>query len=118
MLLQILAAWIMIWLIVYVVSDSAQAYLYNEAAEGLWWRTLAMAAPAGMLLVWFPCRLDTMFTEYILASILQPIIWWLLFEYLCGFHRPHAICFALAMFFLFGFAVTLALDSLFGTVAV
>ena len=111
-IMGILVAWGILGVIIYVVADTGQGYLYNGAADGLWWRAIVTALPLAALLLKFPCSLDVMFTDYLLGTIFQPLAWFLLFWLVCQFHAGHAAIVGVTSFFLFGFIVTMALHSL------
>lgn len=108
----LLLAWAMLAAFLYVTCDTIQDYFYNGAMPGLWWRVPLAGLPLAAGIVMYPCFMDVMFTDYLWASLGQPALWFLAMWLLCRFHPGHAAVVGITSFLLFGYLVTLALESL------
>ena len=102
------------FLILYLISDSAQNFLYDQVVDGLWWRCLVSAVPLALLAMVFPCRLDTMFTESPLGLLLQGVAWYLLLWLVCQYQNVHALVLGIIGAALCSWMATMAADSLLG----
>lgn len=100
------------YVMVYMVTDSAQKFFYDQVVPGLWWRALACAVPLGLLMVWAPFRFDDAFVSGLHWIILQMIAWCVLLHYCCQFHWGHALVVGSVSYLLFAWIVTMAWDSL------
>ncbi|MFO0946894.1 MAG: hypothetical protein U1D30_13275 [Planctomycetota bacterium] len=110
-----LVATTMFFLLIYIISDTAQKFLYDQVVDGLWWRALLAAIPLAILIVLFPCRLDTMFTENPLGTLFQAVGWYLTLWLICQYQNVHALVLGLAGSALCSWMVTMAVDSILGT---
>lgn len=112
--LAFLVATAMFFLLLYLISDTAQKFLYEQVVDGLWWRALVSAVPLAILILLFPCRLDTMFTESPWGTMLQAVGWYLTLWLVCQYQHAHALVLGLAGSALSSWMVTMAVDSLLG----
>lgn len=113
-LLQVLVAWVVLGLLLYFVSEMAQRAFYQVPTGGLWWRIIAASLPMAVLLRLFPANMQIMFTENLVWTLLQLVLWWVLFWLVIGFQRGHAGVLGPSAYLLLGWLVTLALKGIFG----
>jgi hypothetical protein len=105
-------AWAMLFLVIYVASETAQRFFYDQTVDGLWWRSALTALPLAILLVHFPAQLDEMFTSTLHGTLLQAVCWVVLARFVLQYQTGHAFFFGLTCFFLFSWMVTMAVVSL------
>lgn len=102
----------LLFVVIYLVSDSAQKYLYDDVVDGLWWRSLVAALPLAALQLLWPVRLEEMFITTLHWTILQAVAWFVVFWSICRYMVRHAAFVGIVSFFLFSWMVTMAVDSL------
>ena len=102
----------MVYALVYLVSEQIQQNLYNQPVEGLWWRALLGSIPLGLLLMWYPSRLDEMVLTSPHWALLQIVVWFVVFWLVLGYHRGHAAVAGAVMYLVAGFLISLAMDSM------
>jgi hypothetical protein len=102
------------FMIVFLVSDTAQPFLYDQVVDGLWWRSLLVAFPLALFAIWFPVRFDTMFTESPLGILFQAVGWYLGLWLICQYQNVHALVLGVTCAALCSWMATMAADSLLG----
>ncbi|HEV3120437.1 MAG TPA: hypothetical protein VGY53_00975 [Isosphaeraceae bacterium] len=107
--------WLIVFVICYVVSEYAQNYLYDETTPALPLKLLGGTFLLAALLTKFRPSFDTMFTADIHWSILQAIVWFLVFMFIFRFHPKHAVTLGVITFLIVPGMATLGIDSLSGT---
>lgn len=112
-IVEILVVYFMVGTLVFVVSDSAQRFFYDQVTDGLAWRSAAAAVPLALLLRTFPLKFDEMFIDMnFVWTMLQASAWFVAFWLIVRFQAPHAALVGIVSFFMFSLLVSLALDSL------
>jgi hypothetical protein len=106
--------WLIVFVICFVVSEYSQKYLYDETTPNLGLKLAAGTFILAALLTTFRSSYDTMFTAAIHWSLLQGIVWFLVFMFIFRFHPKHALSLGVATFLLAGGLATLGIDSLSG----
>jgi hypothetical protein len=102
------------FMLLFLISDSAQPFLYDQVVDGLWWRCLLSALPLALLAILFPVRLDTMFTESPWGLLLQCVAWYLTLWLICQYQNVHALVLGITAAALCSWMATMAADSLLG----
>lgn len=103
---------VVIFVIVYIVADNAQGYLYNEKATRLPWRVLGASLGFAALAAAFGTTVGGMFTEGWLGTVIQVAVWIVVFLLLLEFEVVHALLFAPAAMLLSLFLAATAVESL------
>jgi len=108
----LLIYWLVFLAACYTVVEVMQDQFYDEVTPQAWLKvgggTLIFAA----LAVWLRPSFDTMFTSDIAWTVLQGIVWFVVFTLVFQFHPPHALGLSLMTMVLVSGLATLGVDSL------
>ncbi len=112
MILLFLLSWFLVSGILYVVSETAQRYLYDQTSDWLIARSVVGGAPLAALLMKFPCNVYDMFMSGILITILHCVSWFFVFWFVLRFQLAHAMFVGVVSFLLTFWTVSLLSDSM------
>jgi hypothetical protein len=109
-----LVYWVILFVVCFIVSEYSQKFLYDEATPMLGWKVAGGTFLMALLLARFRTSYDTMFTSEIHWTLLQAIIWVVLFAFLFRFHFLHAAAIGLGTFVVVSGLASIGVDSLMG----
>ncbi len=98
-----LVFWLIFFVAISVLVEFAQNYLYDETTPNAGFKVLLASALLAVVQTWARTSFETMFTSDFPWTVLQAIIWFVLFTLILRFHPVHALAVSLgAMIFLTG----------------
>jgi len=107
-----LVYWLIFFVALSVLVEYVQNYLYDEATPNSGFKALLASALLAAVQTWAGTSFDTMLTSDLPWTVLQGIIWFVVFTLILRFHPWHALAVGLgAMLFLTGMS-SLAYNSL------
>lgn len=83
--------WLVFFVACYAVCDFAQDQFYDEVTPRVGLKVAAGSAILAVLATWLKPSFETMFTNDIAWTLLQGIVWFLVFMFIFQFHPPHAL---------------------------
>jgi hypothetical protein len=113
-LLPFFVYWLILFVACYIVVEYGQTYLYDESPPGLGLRVALGSFLFAALLTWTRTSYETMFTHDLGWTVLQAIVWFIVFTLVFRFHPPHALAIGLACMVILSGAATLAISSMTG----
>jgi hypothetical protein len=108
----LLVYWLILFVICYVVGEYGQNYLYDETTPFLGLKVLGGTFILAALLTRFRSSYDTMFTSEIHWTVLQAVVWFVVFTLVFRFHPKHAASLGIMAFLIGGGLAGMAVDSL------
>lgn len=103
-----------LWMVVWLASDTAQRFLYDEIVPWLGLRSLALVVPLSALMVWLPPDLQNI-DSMMLRGLFHVVVWfpgvWLVLRY----QWHHALVVSVLVVFLAGPILVLAIESMTGS---
>ncbi len=110
--------WLVVFVVCYAVSEYAQRFLYDETTPWLGAKIGAGSFALAALLTYTRSSFDTMFTDKIGWTVLQAIVWFLVFMFVFRFHPLHAATIGVTTMLLIAGPATMAVQSFRGEVKV
>lgn len=110
--------WLVVFVVCYAVSEYAQRFLYDETTPWLGAKIGAGSFGLAVLLTYTRTSFDTMFTDKIGWTVLQAIVWFLVFMFVFRFHPLHAASIGITTMLLIAGPATMAVQSFRGEVKV
>lgn len=113
--LPLLVYWVILFVACYIVVDWGQNYLYDEATPAAGLKVAIGSLIFAAILTWARTRFDTMLTSDLPWTVLQAIVWFVVFTLVFRFQPVHAFAIGVVTFLLLSGTATLAISSLTGT---
>ncbi len=110
-ILPFLIYWLLLFVACYIVMEYGQFYLYDEPAPQTALKTVIGSFVLAGVLTWTRSSFDRMFTNDILWTILQGIVWFVVFVLIFRFHPWHALGLGLAAMILITGLASMAVES-------
>ena len=107
-----LLSWFLVAALLYIVSEAAQRYLYDQTSDWLIARAIFGAAPLAALLIKFPCNVYEMFMGGILGTLMHCTAWFFVFWFAMRFQLAHALTVGVISFLLTFWMVSLLADQM------
>jgi len=107
---EFLFSFVMILVILWLLTESMQKFLYDETVASMFYRSLPAAAVCAGLVIALPFELQDL-TIY--AILVHPIAWVLIFKFLYLFQTAHAVVIGGAASILMTPLVTFTYQALF-----
>jgi hypothetical protein len=108
----LLIHWLVLFVACYIITEYAQNYLYDETTPAVGFKVAGASLIFAGLLLWTRTSFDTMVTVDLGKTVLQAIVWFVVFLFVLRFHPLHALSIGvISMLLLCGLA-SLASDSL------
>jgi hypothetical protein len=104
--------WLVMFVTCYTVVEVAQDQLYDEVTPRVGLKVLIGSLILAGLLTWLHPSFDTMFTNNIVWTVLQGIVWFAVFTLIFQFHPPHAAALGILTMLVVPGAATLGVDSI------
>jgi hypothetical protein len=101
-----------VFMIVFLVTESAQNYLYDQVVDGLWWRALLAAAILGFAMAKFPLQLDNIYEQSIWPILGQAALWFLVFWLACRYQLGHGFAVGVLIYLITVWFYSIAMSSL------
>lgn len=112
LIVPFLVYWLILFVACYIVTDYGHYNLYDERPKLMGLRVLIASLILAGLLTWTRSSYDTMLTSEIHWTILQAIIWFLVFMFVLLFHPPHAVTLGVITMLLITGLASMGVDSL------
>lgn len=112
LIVPFLVYWLVLFAVVYVVTEYSQKYLYDETTPMHGLKVAGGSLLLAMMLTWTRTSYDTMLTSDITFTVLQAIVWFGVFVLILRFHPPHALMIGVLMMILVCGAATMAVRSM------
>lgn len=111
-ILPFLMYWLFLFIALYMVAEYGQYYIYESPLPYNGPKALGGGFILALVLMWSRTSFDTMLTSEIGTTVLQGIVWFLVFTFVLRFHPLHgAVLGVLIMLIVPGLA-SMAVDSL------
>jgi hypothetical protein len=111
LVLPLLINWLVLFVACYIVTEYGQYYLYDEATPGVGWKCALGSLILAAFLTWTRTSYDTMLTSELGKTVLQGILWFVVFTLVLRFHPLHALTLGVATMLLIAGLAGLAVDS-------
>jgi hypothetical protein len=108
----LLIHWLVLFVSCYIITEYAQNYLYDEATPAIGLKVAGASLIFAILLFWTKTSFDTMVTVDFGKTVLQAIVWFVVFMFVLRFHPLHAFSIGVVSMLLLCGLATLASDSL------
>ena len=113
----LLIYWLVVFVACFVVVEIGQDQLYDQVTPRAGFKVLAGSLLIAMLLTWFkyrntPASFESMFTTNIMWTVLQGIIWFVVFMFVFQFHPWHALGLGIMTMLLVSGLATMGVDSI------
>ena len=113
----LLIYWLVLFVVCFVLVEIGHDQLYDEVAKHAGLRVaggslLLAALLTGLRAFGFPSSFDSMFTTNIGWTLLQGVVWFLVFMFVFQFHPWHALGLGVATMLLVSGLATMGVDSL------
>ena len=112
LIVPFLVYWLVLFVVVYVVTEYSQKYLYDETTPNHGLKVAAASLLLATMLTWTRTSYDTMLTSEITFTILQAIVWFGVFVLILRFHPPHAFMIGVLLMVLVCGAASMAVKSM------
>ncbi len=104
--------WVALFVACYTVCEVGQDQFYDEVTPGVGWKVAVGSFIFAALATWLKPSYESIFTSNIAFTLLQLIVWVLVFILVFQFHPPHALALApITMVLVVGLA-TMGVESL------
>ncbi|GAC1449658.1 MAG: hypothetical protein NVSMB9_33640 [Isosphaeraceae bacterium] len=104
--------WLVLFVTCYIVTEMGQDLFYGEVASKVGLRVGAGTLILAALATWLRPTFETIFTSDIAWTLLQAVVWFLVFMWIFEFHPWHALGFSLVVMILVPGLATMGVDSL------
>jgi hypothetical protein len=111
-LLPFLVTWLVYFVAIYALVEFGQNYLYDETTPGAGLKVAIASFVLALVQAWARTSFDTMFTSELPKTMLQGIVWFVVFTLVLRFHPPHAFGIGLVAMLLLAGASTLVSNSM------
>ncbi len=111
-LVPFLIYWLVMFVASYIIVDVGHDQLYDEPPPHEALRVAGGSLILAALLTWLRPTFDTMFTEDIAWTVLQGIVWFLVFMFIYQFHPPHAAAIGITALLLIPGVASMGVDSM------
>lgn len=112
LIVPFLVNWLFLFVACFIVTEAGHNYFYDERPPRAGLRVALASCILAGLQTWLRTSFDTMFTSEIQWTVLQGIVWFLVFMFVLLFHPPHALALGLATMLLIPAMSDMAVDSL------
>jgi hypothetical protein len=113
--LVLLAYWVILFVGCFITVEFAQNYLYDETTPASGLKVALGTLILAGALTWTRTRFDTLFTNDLGPSVLQAILWFVVFTLIFRFHPAHGFAIGVVAFLILAGTASLAIDSLMGS---
>jgi hypothetical protein len=107
-----LVNYLILFVACYIIVEYGQYFLYDEATPGYGLKVALGAAILAVMLTWTRTNFLTMFTDDIMWTALQAILWFAVFVLIFRFHPWHGAGIGLAAMLILTGLATIAVDSM------
>jgi hypothetical protein len=104
--------WLILFVACYIITEYAQNYLYDETTPAVGLKVGAASLIFSAMLLWTKTSFDTMLTSEVAKTVLQGIVWFVVFLFILRFHPLHAFSIGVVSMLILAGLATLASDSL------
>jgi hypothetical protein len=104
--------WLVLFVTCYTICEVGQDLFYDEVTPKVGLKVAAGSLILAALATWLRPSFETIFTTDITWTLLQAIVWFLVFMLIFQFHPPHALGLSLITMVLVTGLATLGVDSL------
>ena len=112
MLFTFLVYWVVAFVGCFTVVEVAQDALYDEVTPRAGLKVSLASLILALVMAYFHPSFETMFTSNVSLTILQGIVWFLVFMFVLQFHPWHALGLGLLMMCLVAPLATMGVDSM------
>lgn len=107
-----LVYWLILFVVSYMIVEFAHNYLYDEVVSGAGLKVLLGSLILAAMLTWTRSSLDTMFTSDLGRTVLQAVVWCVIFILVYRFQPLHGASIGLAAMLVITSLASLAVDSM------
>ena len=104
--------WLVFFVACYAASEVGQDFFYDEVNPNVGFRSFAGSFLLAALATWVRPSFDTLFTANVAWTLLQAIVWVLVFIFVLEFHPWHALGLGLVIMVLVSGLATMGVESL------
>jgi hypothetical protein len=104
--------WLVMFVSSYIIVDIGHDQLYDEPPPNEAARVLVGSLLLSALLTWTRPTFDTMFTSGLPWTVLQGIVWFLVFMFIYQFHPYHAVAIGVVAMLLIPGVASMGVESL------
>lgn len=112
MILTFLVYWVVAFVGCFTAVEVAQDALYDEVTPRAGLKVSLASLILGLVMTYFHPSFETMFTSNISLTVLQAIVWFLVFMFVLQFHPWHALGLGVLMMCLVTPLATMGVDSM------
>ncbi len=104
--------WLVMFVTCYTVVEVAQDQLYDEVTPWVGLKVGSGSLILAVLLTWLHPSFETMFTNDIIWTVLQGIVWFVVFTLIFQFHPQHAAALGILTMLIVPGVATLGVESI------